>query len=205
MEVRAINSIPDHFADSNGAIYYKGLKCGQFVNNTGYAHVRLIENGVQTQKQAHRLICAAFHGLPPDGKLEGSSYQCHHINGVKTDNRPSNLQWISKEAHQYATALLQDLKQRYQLTDIRNGFTYPAALNLGQVHNILNTNQMEYNGQKLEGVLIGGREIKIEAVTKAQIKTAGLTGMPLLGMFRLQLVAGVPHKQPQPAPMFEGL
>ena len=99
-----------------------------------------------------------------------------------------------------ATALQQDLKQWYQITDIRNGITYKAALHLGQVHNILNTDQ-----SKLKGVLVGGQKIKNEVITKAQIRTAGLTGLPLLGMFRLKLVIGQPHKQPLPAPMFEGL
>ena len=199
MILRAIATEPHHYAASNGEIYLHGEKCFQWVNtSSGYWHVRLSKG--ERQKQAHRLICAAFHGLPPDGKLEGSAYQCHHINGIKTDNRPTNLQWISKAAHHHATALLQDLKQWYQITDIRSGVTYPAALHLGQVHNILNTNQSMF-----KGVLVGGQQIKKEVITKEQIKTAGLTGVPLLGMFRLKLVGGQPHKQPLPAPMFEGL
>jgi hypothetical protein len=38
----------------------------------------------------HRLVCIAFHGLPPE-KTE----TCH-VSGVKADNRASNLHWGSK-------------------------------------------------------------------------------------------------------------
>ena len=42
-------------------------------------------------KRLHRLICEAFHGLPPKGKNE-----VRHLNGVKTDNRPGNIIWGSR-------------------------------------------------------------------------------------------------------------
>jgi hypothetical protein len=36
----------------------------------------------------HRLVCLAFRGLPPEGHT-----QTRHLNGVRTDNRASNLVW----------------------------------------------------------------------------------------------------------------
>lgn len=190
-----------HEADANGKIYYKGKPCFIWTGTSGYEHVRLY--GGKIQKQVHRLVCLAFHGLPPDKKMESSVYQCHHINGNPLDNRATNLQWIDKEAHQLATSLGLDLKYWYQVTDLRNGFTYPGALHLGQVHNIVNTNQSEFNGLKLKGVLVGGQPIEKEKYTKAQIKTAGLNGQPIAGIFKLRQIVGVPHKKPLPAPLFE--
>lgn len=36
----------------------------------------------------HRLVCLAFHGLPPEGMTD-----CAHINHNSLDNRASNLKW----------------------------------------------------------------------------------------------------------------
>ena len=41
----------------------------------------------------HRLVCEAFHGPPP---VENDA---HHINEVKTDNRPENLEWRSRSSN----------------------------------------------------------------------------------------------------------
>lgn len=38
----------------------------------------------------HRMVCRAFHGLPPVDKPF-----CDHINRRKDDNRPCNLHWVS--------------------------------------------------------------------------------------------------------------
>lgn len=40
----------------------------------------------------HRVVCRAFNGLPPEGKLF-----VDHINRIKNDNRPENLHWVSSK------------------------------------------------------------------------------------------------------------
>ncbi len=45
-------------------------------------------DGKSISKTVHRLVCAAFHGAP-DGR------QADHLNGVKADNRSSNLEWVT--------------------------------------------------------------------------------------------------------------
>ena len=39
--------------------------------------------------QVHRVICATFNGPPSEGQ------EADHINGVRSDNRASNLRWLS--------------------------------------------------------------------------------------------------------------
>jgi hypothetical protein len=53
----------------------------------GYLRVRLILDGRRVRKQVHRLICEAFHGPCPAGM------QTRHLDGSKTNNRPTNLAW----------------------------------------------------------------------------------------------------------------
>jgi hypothetical protein len=49
-------------------------------------------------RSVHRMVAMAFHGVPP------SNLEVNHINGIKTDNRPENLEWVTtseNELHSY--------------------------------------------------------------------------------------------------------
>ena len=89
---RVRNHNLDHnvLVDENGRVY-DATTCRepkQQVKN-GYKTVVLLVDGKHKMIGVHRLVCDAFHGAPPS-----SEYQPDHINGDKTDNRPSNLEWV---------------------------------------------------------------------------------------------------------------
>ena len=72
------------------------------VENSGYLHVGLHKYRKVLIKNIHRLVCEAF--LPnTENKRE-----VNHINGVKTDNRIKNLEWVTSgenKKHGYNTGL----------------------------------------------------------------------------------------------------
>lgn len=64
----------------------------------GYPVAHLCKEGVAKMIYVHRLVAAAFIG--PTGDLE-----VNHINGIKTDNRPENLELVtSRENIRHAVA-----------------------------------------------------------------------------------------------------
>jgi hypothetical protein len=68
------------------------MKQGKEIN--GYSIVLLTRSGHQYCKLAHRLVCESFNG-PPTERLP----LVNHINRDKGDNRPCNLEWISRSGN----------------------------------------------------------------------------------------------------------
>jgi len=70
-----------------------GQEMKQVLNKKGYPEVRLRKNGCHT-RLVHKLVASAFMTKP-----EGCT-QINHLNGVKTDNRLTNLQWVTQSENQ---------------------------------------------------------------------------------------------------------
>lgn len=91
----------DYAAGSDGKIYsrtrYAGFGRKERVawyaleghkSNRGYMTVSLCHENRKVTKTVHRLVCMAFHGMPPT-----ATHQVRHLNGNRKDNRPENLAW----------------------------------------------------------------------------------------------------------------
>lgn len=84
-----IPCVSGYQASSMGRIRHRERILRQCISR-GYAKASPCVDGVWKQMPAHRLVAAAFHGLPNKG------LECNHINGDKLDNRPGNLEWVTK-------------------------------------------------------------------------------------------------------------
>lgn len=60
-------------------------------NKYGYSQVGLCLDGTRIYCTVHRLVMNAFNPHPNSGKLE-----INHLNGVRDDNRLSNLEWCTR-------------------------------------------------------------------------------------------------------------
>lgn len=69
----------------------------------GYLHVGVSIASRVKIRNVHRLVAEAFLGPCPPG------CEANHKNGIKIDNRPSNLEWVTPAAnirHAYTTRLI---------------------------------------------------------------------------------------------------
>lgn len=73
--------------------FYPERICTTRINMHGYEMVQLWESGKKSSKQIHRILAEAF--IPNPNKLE----QVNHKNGIKSDNRLENLEWISRRGN----------------------------------------------------------------------------------------------------------
>jgi len=75
---------------SNGMVWshVSGKMLKQWLDKDGYKRVELSSRGEQFPRAVHRLVAAKYLGAP-------NRRQVNHKNGVKTDNRVSNLEWVT--------------------------------------------------------------------------------------------------------------
>ena len=94
----------DYMAGSDGQIYsrtkYKGFGRKEYVDwyplqghSTGkYLAITMSHENKRVTKNVHRLICMAFHGMPPS-----LSSQTRHLDGKQENKLPDNLCWGTQE------------------------------------------------------------------------------------------------------------
>lgn len=93
MKALAIKDFPDYYITDTGDVYSRNYKkTGRIKklmphkNHKGYLWVHLGRNKTY---YVHRLVAEAFIPNPEDKQ------QINHKNGIKEDNRVSNLEWVS--------------------------------------------------------------------------------------------------------------
>ena len=91
--MKQFKNFPQYAMDVNGDVYRlnkNGLRKIEGQKDTkGYIQICLYLDGKRYFKMHHRLIAEEFIANP----LNKS--QINHINGIKTDNRICNLEWVT--------------------------------------------------------------------------------------------------------------
>lgn len=86
-----VKTLPKTHVFKNGGVYnYPEKIMSACLNSNGYPQLKLFRNGVRKVTAVHRLVAAAF--IPnPENKTD-----VNHIDGVKTNNTVTNLEWATK-------------------------------------------------------------------------------------------------------------
>ena len=90
----------------------RNILSGKVLNgdvSRGYKRVGLYRNGAIRRVMVHRLVLSCFVGSAPTPEHR----QANHKNGVKLDNRPENLEWVTpRENSLHAIHVLGTHKQK---------------------------------------------------------------------------------------------
>ena len=88
---------------------FQSKTISKIINDLGYVIATLCTGGSQRHFRVHRLVLMAFSPNPNAPYLDAN-----HINGVKTDNRIENLEWVTRSEnliHRYRV-----LRQPHSMT-----------------------------------------------------------------------------------------
>ena len=93
-EWRSVKGFDDYEVSNKGRIrsikYRKPFIHKERLNMDGYVKATFRKNGKAYDRRVHRVVALAFIDNPDN--LE----TVNHINGVKTDNRVENLEWMNR-------------------------------------------------------------------------------------------------------------
>lgn len=109
-EIRRVEGWPEYYISKAGILYSckraaRALISGGLypiktkLNSRGYPEAglfRKLDDGTKQRKffRIHQLVCNAFIDKPADWNEK--VYEPNHINGIKTDNRVENLEWLTR-------------------------------------------------------------------------------------------------------------
>ena len=89
---KEIKDFENYIIHSDGKVYNKrGKSICEWKDNCGYLQVKLSKNGKWYYRRVHRLVTEAF--IPNPNNLK----QVNHIDGDKTNNDISNLEWCNNK------------------------------------------------------------------------------------------------------------
>lgn len=116
------------------SFFRKGRNITVRKTNFGYYDTRLCKNGGKKSVFLHRIIAEAF--IPNPDNLP----MINHINGIKTDNRIENLEWVSASGnskHAYDNGLKKNPRHSHrQVIDTCTNRLYASIREAATANNI---------------------------------------------------------------------
>lgn len=100
------------------------------VNNIGYQVVNLKSAGKSTYRLIHRLVADAWIENP-------TNKECvNHKNGIRTDNRAENLEWVNKRENYAHWAITNKKKSSKYIGVYKSERGWTATIRLGKVRRL---------------------------------------------------------------------
>lgn len=95
---RTVKGFPDYYASENGYVVnkHKDRVIHSSPDKHGYMTIHLCNDGIWYTKLLHRVVAETFLGQP-----NSDAWQVNHINGDKSDNRLSNLEFVTPSENMY--------------------------------------------------------------------------------------------------------
>ena len=129
-EWRTLAWLPGYEISEDGDVWNGGRLLDGCIEPQGYRVYKLTTPGVGKKiYKAHRLVCEAFHGPPPDAER----IEVAHNDGSRANNHYSNLRWASRwennfDRYKHGTCVSGEGNPRNKLTweqvcEIRDNYT----------------------------------------------------------------------------------
>lgn len=99
-DLGGVRSLDREIQHKGSTTHLKGKTLSPFKTGNGYARICLNKHGKRKFHFVHRLVYITFVDKIPD------KHETNHINGLKTDNRPTNLEMITRAEHVQRTHAL---------------------------------------------------------------------------------------------------
>lgn len=126
----------------------KSIKGRVMINqkcSNGYLFVALSKNGKTSMRLIHRLVALAFVKGFQDGK------EVNHINEDKTDNRASNLEWITHQSNSVHGTKIERTQKTFKDRGVSKGANNPMFGKFGSMNpRSKKIAQMDMNGKLIK-------------------------------------------------------